>query len=143
VYLGQDAPDKFRYDLVGDEAHAHVARWLQHGGAFHEDLKLQQEMKCTRWTPVRRKRGEREVEVLSATRKDGPKGYRAMIHRSPDRLDMLRVFAYAAYMRDALPMPDERSEAEKVDEEVLLPDVDPKEAFRDYMRSIKGGRHNC
>lgn len=144
VYFGQDAPDCLKYDQVRDEAAAHLNRWLKRGGVFQADLKLQQEMQIAKWYPVRRKRHGREIEVLSATRKDGPNGFRTIIHRSPDRWDMLRVFAYAAFMRDALVVTDERTEAAKIDEEFyeLADDaIDERQAFRNYMSRIRKGRH--
>ena len=142
VYFGQNAPDCFKYDLVGDEAHAHLARWLKHGGVFHEDHKLQQEMQVTKWYPVRRTRDERQIEVLSATRKDGPNGYRKIIHRSPDRLDMLRVFAYAAYMRDALAVPDETAQAAKEDEASVddFETINEVDAFHASIRRLRSGQ---
>lgn len=142
VYLGQNAPDQFKYDLVGDEAHAHLSRWLRNGGVFEADPKLEQEMQISKWYPVRRKRGEREVELLSATRKDGPHGYRQVIHRSPDRLDMLRIFAYVSYMRDVLSVPDDTSSEAKQDAEsqVEFVPVDESKAFREYIDAIRTGR---
>lgn len=142
VYLGQLAPDRYKYDLVGDEAHAHLARWLKAGGVFREDHKLQQEMQISKWYPVRRMRDERQVELLSATRKDGPHGYRSTIHRSPDRLDMLRIFAYVSYMRDVLAVPDDTADAAKQDASSLedMPAPDEAQAFQDYMVALRGGR---
>ncbi len=106
VYLGQDAQDWANYDQVGDEAHELLARWLRHGGVFPVSPKLEQEMQIMTWTIVMRKRppgAKREIEVRSGTRK---KDVRAVLHRSPDHLDSLRVFAWGAHMRGVLSAPD-------------------------------------
>lgn len=142
VYFGQQANKLFDYDLVADEAHEHLAHWLRHGGVFPVDHKLEQEMQITKWYPVRRYRNDRELEVWSATRKDGPNGYRKLIHRSPDTLDSLRVFAYAAFMRDVLDAPERRTVEAKVDEEQSFsaPPVDERAAFRNYLQALRSGR---
>jgi hypothetical protein len=142
VYFGQVATKLYDYDLTGDEAHVHLARWLRHGGVFPTDHELEQEMQITKWYPVRRVRNERELEVFSATRKDGPNGYRKIIHRSPDTLDALRVFAYAAFMRDALDVPEPRAPNAIVDEEQAqtFTPIDDRSAFRNYLQAIRQGR---
>jgi hypothetical protein len=142
VYFGHVAVDSFEFDLTGDEAHKHLSHWLRHGGVFPVDHELEQEMQISRWYPVRRRRNERELEVMSATRKDGPTGYRRLIHRSPDTLDALRVFAYAAFMRDTLAVPDTKTPEAKQDEEQQMKPVviNERENFRSYMRAVRGGR---
>lgn len=142
VYFGQQSVKLFDYDLVKDEAHAHLALWLRHGGVFPVDHELEQEMQLTKWYPVRRYRNDRELEVMSATRKDGPTGYRKMIHRSPDTLDSLLVMAYASFMRDVLAAPETRSPEAKADEETACsaPVPDERQAFQNYMRALRAGR---
>jgi len=98
VFFGAAAQRSGEYDLAGDEAHALVANWLSLGGTFPADAKLEAEMQVSQWFAVSRPRFERRVEVASATRKDGPHGYRAKLHRSPDRLDALRIMAWAAHL---------------------------------------------
>ena len=116
VYFGQIAPSSLKYDLVADEAHAHLSNWLSKGGTFEADAKLADEMKHTRWTPVRRKRGEIWYDnLLSSTRKFGDRSYHQLLHRSPDRLDMLRVYAYVSFMRELAPFVEERSQQEDAD----------------------------
>ena len=142
VYFGQQAPAKFDFELVGDEAHYHLARWLARGGAVPHDDKLRQEMNHSKWYFVRRRvDGVWYDSIRSATRKDGPEGYRKVLHRSPDRLDMLRVFAYAAYMHHAFPVAEDTTEAEQQDAESQVKAVNPRDAFNTYMRNIKKGRH--
>jgi phage terminase large subunit len=102
VYLGQNARDWMNYDLVGDESLELLSRWLRHGGVFPTSPKLEQEMQIMQWTMVSRKRGERKVDVRSGTLK---KNIRQIIHRSPDRLDSMRIFAWAAHMRGCLQIP--------------------------------------
>jgi hypothetical protein len=99
MYFGQEAQDWQQYDKVVDEASALLSKWLRAGGVFPPSPKLEQELELPIWHPVRRRRHEREVEVLSATRKDD---MRRIIHRSPDRLDSLRIFAWVAYLRGCL-----------------------------------------
>jgi hypothetical protein len=107
VHFGGESVDKFNYDLVRDEAVALLGRWLRHGGTFHADPKLEQEMQITKWTAVRRVRQNREIEVLSATRKTGGAvTYKKVIHRSPDRLESLLVFAWISHMRGILAIPE-------------------------------------
>ncbi len=141
VYLGQKANENLKYDLIGDEAHAYLANWLRHGGAFPVDPKLEQEMSYSKWTPVRRKVNEREVEVLSATRKDGPNGYRKLIHRSPDTLDSLRIMAACSFHQGVLAVPDPVSPAAKQDAESLedFRPVDESQAFDEYLRALGRG----
>jgi hypothetical protein len=76
---------------------------MRHGGVFEASPKLEQEMQVQEWTLVERRRGDRKIEVKSGTRK---KDLREILHRSPDRLDSLRVFAYGAHVRGALALAD-------------------------------------
>jgi hypothetical protein len=102
VYLGQQARDHLNYDLVGDEAHELLSRWLRYGGVFPASPKLEQEMQYINWTMVNRTRNNRKMDVRSGTLK---KNLRQIIHRSPDRLDSMRVFAWAANICGCLPVP--------------------------------------
>jgi len=92
VYFGHQARDWRRYDTVGEELHAALSAWLAAGGAIPRSTKLEQELERMQWVIVRRKRVGREIEVLSSTRKSE---LRKDLHRSPDRLDSLRIFAWA------------------------------------------------
>ena len=122
VYLGQNARDWANYDQVGDEAHELVARWLRHGGVFPPSPKLEQELQIMKWTMVQRTRSMRKIDVRSATRK---KDARAILHRSPDRLDGLRIFAWAASQRGALAVPGDHQPPPPPPDGGDPPDEDP------------------
>jgi len=140
VYFGQRAPAQFDFDTVADEAHHHLSRWLARGGVFRADEKLQREMQHSKWSYVSRNRDGVIYIVRRGPPKFGAGSYHEALHRSPDRLDMLRVFAYAAYMKDALVVNDERTEEAKQDEEMQFTPVDERLAFRTHMRRIKKGQ---
>jgi hypothetical protein len=102
VYFGAEGRDKLNYASIGDESHALLSSWLRHGGCFPASPKLEQELQAIEWSMVRKRRNDREIEVSAATPK---KELRKILHRSPDRLDSLRIFAYAAEYADALVRP--------------------------------------
>jgi hypothetical protein len=118
VYLGADAIDRTNYDQMGDQAHALLASWLRQGGVFPPSPKLEQEMQLIEWKSVHRRTQDRVVELQSSTRK---KDIRKVLHRSPDRLDSLRVFAIAAMLRDVLLRPGMRTRQIVVEEPQVLP----------------------
>jgi len=143
VYFGQQARAKFDFEQVGDEAHFLVARWLARGGVVPYDEKLRKEMNFSKWFYIKRRVDDVWYDsIRSATRKDGPEGYRKVLHRSPDRLEMLRVFAWVAHTYNESPMQDARSNEEMQDAESQAPAVNPKDAFRKYIADARKGRYH-
>ena len=118
VHFGAMAPSLLNYELVRDEAHAKLRDWQLFGGVWPVDPHLQQEMHYSRWQNVYRDRGGvLKRLLLTSTKKEGvgKETYQHLLHRSPDTLDAMLLFAFVAYMYNALATAPEMSEAAQLD----------------------------
>jgi hypothetical protein len=96
VYNGQDARYlRNDYNHVVDEATLALAEWFAEGGSIPYDAKLEAELQFAKWNVRRRVRNNRMMDLSYVTPKDGKDGFRSVLGRSPDRLDTLRVMAWA------------------------------------------------
>jgi hypothetical protein len=144
IYFGHEAINWQEYDLTGDEGRELLARWVHNGGVFPYNAQCVQEMQYLKWFFVRKLRhGNYYDNLRSATRKEGPNGFRKLIGRSPNYIDALTVGIMAAHQAELGIVPDARGALEVEDAESfpLAPPVNDRDAFRQYLRQVRKGHH--